>query len=137
MKPFTKARRSKVRRIEPSEHQIQSAYFDWVRLAYPGCKLIYAVPNGGKRHIVTAMKMQREGVTPGMPDVNIDVPKISDTVSDYYGMRIEVKTKKGALNAAQKEAHIQLESVGIWVVVCRSTESMIEETKRYLGDWKP
>lgn len=134
-----------MRKLEPSEHQIQSAYFDWVRLTYPGTKLIYAVPNSSKLTDAGRVYKWQEGLTAGIPDVNIDVPTwmvssfvcAEELATHYAGMRIEVKTKNGKVSDEQRETHGQLTKAGYWVVVCRSTESMIEETKRYLGNWKP
>lgn len=117
---------------QASEHAIQSAYFEWVRLVYPGCKLIYAVPNAAKRGPALASWMKAEGLTAGMPDINIDIGR-----TGYHGMRIETKSFKGILTDEQKEAHEQLEKADYYVVVCRDTESMIEETKFYLRGWKP
>lgn len=115
-----------------SEHAIQSAYFDWVRLQYPGTKLIYANPNAAKRGPALAAWMKAEGLTAGIPDINIDVGRFG-----YHGMRIETKSIKGKLTNEQIEAHEQLEKADYWVVVCRDTDSMIEETKRYLKGWTP
>ena len=56
----------------PSEHQTQAAYFDWVRIkaqSDPRYSRIVAIPNGGHRHIATAVKLKAEGVQPGLPDV--------------------------------------------------------------------
>ena len=120
---------------QPSEHQIQSEYFECVRLTYHGCKLIYAVPNGGKRHIVTAMKLRAEGVTPGVPDVNIDIPRAYGHII-FHGMRIETKSAKGTTSEEQDLAILQLISCQYRVVVCNSTEMMIAATKDYLKGWK-
>ena len=53
-----------------SEHAEQAGFVTWFRTKYPGT-LIFAIPNGGKRDIVTAKKLQMEGVTPGVPDLFI------------------------------------------------------------------
>jgi len=119
------------RPFTPTEHEIQCAYFDWVRLQYPYCKLIYAVPNGSSKSMPAALKFKREGLTPGMPDVNIDIPR-----GDYHGMRIEFKSANGFVADTQKIAHQQLNDAGYWVVVCRTTEAAIEATKAYLGEWR-
>ena len=54
----------------PTEHQIQCAVIDFCALkGIP----IFAIPNGGFRHITTAKKLQREGVKSGVPDLFIPV----------------------------------------------------------------
>ncbi len=118
-------------KLLPNEHQIQAAYFDWVRLTYPGCKLIYAVPNGANKSPAARMKFMREGQIPGMPDVNIDIQR-----QGRPGMRIEVKSAKGLLSKDQIEAIKQLDKAGYETWVCHSTDEMIRMTEIYLGDWK-
>lgn len=127
---------------QASEHAIQAAYFQWVRLAYPGTKLIYAVPNAAKRGPALASWMKAEGLTAGIPDINIDIPRTPPYMAfvptgGFHGMRIETKSIKGKLTDEQAEAHKQLQKAGYFVTVCRDTESMILQTKIYLGDWKP
>lgn len=114
-------------KLLPSEHQIQSAYFDWVRKAYPGCKLIYAVPNGSNKSPVQRVKFQREGLTPGIPDVNIDVANAT-----YHGARIEFKTHNGKVSVEQTKVMDQLRAHRYRVVVCRSVDEAIEFTSSYL-----
>lgn len=119
------------KQLLPSEHQIQCAYFDWVRIAYPHCKLIYAVPNGSSKSMPAALKFKREGLTPGMPDINIDIAR-----GEYHGMRIEFKSRHGFVNDQQKFVHAQLADAGFWVVIARSTEEGIQATRAYLGEWR-
>jgi hypothetical protein len=117
--------------LSPSEHVIQAAYFQWVRLRYPDLKLIYATPNAAKRSPQLARYMLAEGLTAGIPDVNIDIPR-----GDYAGARIEFKKRDGRVTPEQKEAQRQLAGAGYWVIECRSTEAAIDATKSYLGDWQ-
>lgn len=55
---------------EPSEHQEQCAFVEW--LDHTGYKFT-AIPNGGVRNIAQAMILQREGVRPGLPDILVIV----------------------------------------------------------------
>lgn len=111
-----------------SEHQIQAQYFDLVRLHMPGTKLIYAVPNGANKSPAARMKFKREGLTPGVPDVNIDIPR-----DIYHGMRIEFKSATGVCSDDQKDAHRQLLDAGYCVAVYRDAVEAWEITKKYLG----
>ena len=48
------------------EHQVQVAicnYLDLRKVCY------FAIPNGGKRNIITASKLKAEGVKKGVPDL--------------------------------------------------------------------
>lgn len=88
------------RRKSP-EHFEQSAFFRWLDYtltpSHPEYRyLIYAVPNGGKRNIVTAMKLKAEGVRPGVFDVNVDI-----AAGTFYGMKIEFKAGKNKLTEEQ------------------------------------
>jgi len=111
-----------------SEHQIQSAYFDAVRRAWPQLKLIYSTPNGGLRNKVVAVKLKREGLTPGIPDVNIDIP-----AHGYHGARIEFKVPGNKPTDNQKEAHRQLTEAGYLVEIHTDPEKAFEWTRWYLS----
>ena len=54
----------------PSEHIEQVNFVNWVEYNYPKIKL-FAIPNGGKRSIKTAIDLKSEGVKRGVPDLFI------------------------------------------------------------------
>lgn len=109
---------------EPTEHQIQCAVVDWCALkGIP----IFAIPNGGYRAIVTAMRMQREGVKAGVPDLFIPIVK-----APFGGLWIEMKTSKGRLEPKQK-FWLDLLSKQYATAVCRSVDAGIETIKNYLA----
>ena len=85
-----------------SEHEEQVLLFKMIDLyssRYPGLLNAFAIPNGGKRNIVTAKKLKAEGVKAGYPDVGIDI-----AARGYHGLRIELKRSDGGkgLSADQK-----------------------------------
>lgn len=53
-----------------AESAIQCAYIDACR-HYPPTRMVYAIPNGGKRSKVEASIMKGEGVLAGMPDTHL------------------------------------------------------------------
>ncbi len=115
---------TKGKNLEPSEHQIQSALVDWCALnGVP----VFAIPNGGFRHIATARKLQREGVKPGVPDLFIPVVKMP-----YGGLFIEMKTPEGKVSVHQKE-WISMLKEQYAVSVCRSLDDAIGVIRKYLG----
>jgi len=66
-------RRAKPRELE-RPHQV--ALIKWVRSvkgAYPVLKILYAVPNGGKRNFRVARKLKAEGVMAGVADLCLPV----------------------------------------------------------------
>lgn len=127
-------------KLKISESQLQSSYFDWVRNVlykeHPEFqKLIFAIPNGGHRHISVARKLKREGVEEGVLDVKIDIPQWADHFDIiYYGAYIEFKVGYNKLTKSQIEFKEQVEKVGHKVIVVRDyVEDAINFTKGYLG----
>lgn len=116
-------KRSASRSLEPTEHEIQSALVDWCALnGVP----IFAIPNGGFRHIGTARKLQREGVKPGIPDLFVPICRVGKG-----GLFIEMKTKKGRIRPDQAFWIAEL-SHQYQVVVCRSLDEGIASIRTYL-----
>jgi|SRR6185369_5625340 len=71
----------------PTEDQEQIKLASW--LTNQGIKF-YAIPNGGSRNVIEAVKFKRCGVQPGIPDLCIPIPSGS-----YHGLYIELKREKG------------------------------------------
>lgn len=82
---------------------------------YPQLHNVFAIPNGGKRNIVTAMKMQAEGVRSGVPDLYVALP-----TAKYHGLFIEMKkVKGGVVSENQKDWINRLNNAGYKAVVCK------------------
>jgi hypothetical protein len=112
----------------PTEHQIQAAYFQLVRLKLKEYPLIYAVPNGSNKSPMQRVKFQREGLTPGILDVNIDYPR-----KGYHGMRIEFKRdSKISLSDEQRVIAEQLFRAGYHVAKHWDPEEAFNATQEYL-----
>lgn len=145
----------------PNEHEIQTAYFDWVRMARLGPEndwawLIFAIPNGaklpymktesGQRISPQATKLLNEGLTPGVADVFVSVPVISkirghfklvgaDDLGPYYlnsGLYLEFKRPDGAHRKEQKEFQRRTEAVGYLYRIVKDSTAAIEMTINYL-----
>lgn len=98
------------------EHDEQVALFQWIALErnIPELGLLFAIPNGGKRHIFTAKKLKAEGVKPGVPDLFLPVAR-----GGYHGLFLEMKREKGGrLSQHQKEWGEALTAQGYVVVSC-------------------
>jgi hypothetical protein len=108
------------------EHQIQSAIIDWARMTRLPYDKIYAIPNGGKRGIRTAIALKKEGVLPGMPDLCWPIAR-----GKYHGLYIEVKTTKGRVSDDQKLIQEFLHGEGYCVRIARSTYEGIEVIEEY------
>lgn len=106
----------------PSEHVEQRDFVSWFRKTYPGV-LLFAIPNGGKRHAVTAQKLKLEGVVPGVHD--LFVPE--------WRLWIEMKRQRGgSLSQAQKDFGAEMERVGYDWIVCKGCEDAKTQTEAYL-----
>lgn len=103
------------------EHQVQVAicqYLDLRGVCY------FAIPNGGKRNVVTAVKLKKEGCQPGTPDLCI--------IHEGQAFFLEVKRPastaggKGRLSPAQKEMIGRIEEAGGEVKIVYSVADVIE-----------
>lgn len=99
-----------------SEHTEQANLFEWAALqtnVMPELEWLYAVPNGGKRHIAVAAKMKAEGVKAGVPDVVLPAAR-----GGYFGLYIEMKVDGRKPSKSQKKWLKYLISAGYHAVVC-------------------
>ena len=76
-----------------SEDMEQANFVSWFRKTYKDVR-IFAIPNGGHRHIAVAAKLKVTGVCSGVPD--LFVPE--------WRLWIEMKREKGgSVSAEQKD----------------------------------
>jgi hypothetical protein len=141
-----------------SEHDEQATFFEWVDLnrvyardpnIRKALKLCYAVPNGAKLEKIKnkkgdwwspqANKLKKEGLEPGMPDINLDWPVISGRLGIKEpphdikaGLRIEMKYGKNKLSDFQKDKKYLLEQAGFKYEVCYSAQEAIRAVIHYL-----
>lgn len=110
------------------ESKTQRVCVKWFRLVYPKLsRLLFAVPNGGKRGIREAAIMKAEGVVAGVADLILIIPS-----KEYHALAIEMKTDKGKQNENQKLWQEDFEKSGGKYVVCRSFDAFRAEIERYL-----
>ena len=112
------------------EHLHQVAVFRWAAYQtgkYPGLGLMFAVPNGGARHIAVARKLKAEGVKAGVPDIFLPVPH-----GTYHGLFIEMKSTKGKTVETQDLWLDRLAHQGYKVAVCRGAEEAIHIIQAYM-----
>lgn len=98
------------------ESDTQIACFEYFSLAYPKLRpLFFAVPNGGSRNKREAARMKREGVTAGVADAILLIPK-----GEYHGLCIEFKTATGRQSREQKAFQEATEKQGYLYKICRN-----------------
>lgn len=115
-----------------SESQEQQALFRWWRLFQPKLapgRVMYAIPNGGRRDAVTGARLKAEGVLAGVPDVFLAAP-----MPPHAGLYIEMKRRTGGrATPAQQAMLATLEASGYAVAVCYGWREAADEIVRYLG----
>jgi len=97
-------------REHPTEAQIQVALvtqlrWRWQALPAEQRPFIFAIPNGGRRDPREAAHMLAQGVTAGLPDLQIVMPGGSV-------IWVELKAHNGVLRQSQKDIHAKLKMLG-------------------------
>ena len=119
-----------IRTFKRSESEEQRMLVEWAALSekrHPELKLLHAVPNGGKRHIKTAMALKAEGAKPGVPDLCLPVARCG-----YHGLYVEMKAAKGRTSEAQDWWLKELNEQSYLAKVCRSFEEARDLMLDYL-----
>lgn len=116
----------------PSEHEEQKALMLWVKTQIGRGRVeltnLFAIPNGGDRHIAVAGKLKAEGVKRGVPDLFLAWP-----TKTHHGLFIELKKRAGGtVSTLQKAWHEGLRAVGYAVVVAKGCEEAREAITTYL-----
>lgn len=121
---------NKVKALTLSESSEQALLFKWAawnHSAYPELELMYHVPNGKKRDIITASRLKAEGVKAGVPDICLPVAR-----SGYHGMYIELKVRNNKASELQESWLKRLSEQGYFTAVCYGWYEAAEVIKRYL-----
>lgn len=117
--------------MKQTEHYEQVKLFQWAKAQsskYPQLTMMFAIPNGGQRNIVTATKLKAEGVKSGVPDVFLAYPSL-----DCNGLFIEMKSPKGKVSENQREWIAGLSAHGYMCAVCYSFDEAKKVICEYLG----
>jgi hypothetical protein len=113
------------------ESRIQRAVIQWWALAHKafGVRefLLFAIPNGGRRDVITASIMKAEGVRRGTSDLFLAVP-----MCGRHGLWIEMKAPDGVLKPEQKTFQDEVAGLGYAVSVCRSFNEAMNLITDYL-----
>ena len=121
-------RRAKPRELE-RPHQV--ALIKWVRTVrdiYPVLKLLYAVPNGGKRNLRVARKLKAEGILVGVADLCLPAAR-----RDYHGLYIEMKSEEGVATKEQKEFLRSVSGEGYCAVIAQGVDEAKSTLEWYIG----
>ena len=103
--------------LKTTESDEQISLFRWAQIASsvkPELKLMFHVPNEGKRTRYSGGKLIAEGLKPGVPDVCLPVPN-----KKYHGLFIEMKKPRGGVVSDNQKACMEmLSNNGYCVTVC-------------------
>lgn len=113
------------------EHQLQISCVKWFNLKYPYLRgRLFAVPNGGRRDMITGLKLKEEGVVAGVSDL------ILLKSNQHYGaLLIEMKRKDGRQSDNQKWWQSVVCAEGEYkYVICRSLDDFMREVNDYLNN---
>ena len=88
---------------------------------------MFAIPNGGHRHISVAKKLKAEGVKSGVPDILLPAAR-----GGYHGLFVEMKSGKNKPTPVQEKWHAALRQEAFHVEVCYGWVNAAEVIKKYL-----
>ncbi len=115
-----------------TEHSEQCAVIAWARHheeRYPALKLLFAVPNAGKRSPGAARYYLDEGLKSGIPDLILPIAR--DELTN--GLAIEMKFGKNKTTPEQDWWLQALSDYGWYTQVCHSADEAIKTIREYLG----
>ena len=102
-----------LKRGEDTEQMGVIDWANWNTGRFPELKLLFHVPNGGKRNAAEAARFKAMGVKAGVPDLCLPVPR-----GGYAGLYIEMKYGKNKTTEKQEEWIHSLIEQGYLVKLC-------------------
>lgn len=115
----------------PTESVEQQRLFQWARMAsgaHPELRLMYKIPNEGKRTRAGGGRMLAEGLKKGVPDICLPVAR-----GGCHGLYIELKrTRDSRVTQEQLEWIDALKDQGYAAAVCRGCDEAITLIVDYL-----
>ena len=115
-----------------SEHQEQSRLIKWAwyrAATIPELRLLFAIPNGGRRDAATGAMLKREGTKRGVPDLMLPVAR-----HGFNGLFIELKRRTGGKVSPEQHDWIErLRSAGYAVCVCHGFDAAVRAIEQYLS----
>lgn len=114
-----------------TEAEEQIALMNWAQMmsgVIPELKMLYHVPNEGKRSKAAGGKLKAMGLKKGVPDIVLPVPR-----GKYHGLYMELKrVDSGHATEEQLWWLEQLEWYGYAVTICRGWQNASKAIMNYL-----
>jgi hypothetical protein len=116
-----------LKRGEDTEQMGVIDWANWNKNHFPELKMLFHIPNGGKRSATEAARFKAMGVKAGVPDLCLPVPR-----GGFAGLYIEMKYGKNKTTDNQKEWIADLQKQGYKVAVCYGGEEATRTLEAYL-----
>lgn len=117
------------------EDQEQIALFEWANLMaikYPELRLLYHIPNEGRRSAREGARLKAMGLKAGVPDLCLPVAR-----GGFHALYIELKApKNGRTTEHQREWLERLVSAGNYACVSRGWKNAADVIRWYLEEAK-
>lgn len=121
-----------VKNTVPTEEQEQIALFEWAELqsaTYPELKLMFHIPNEGRRSYAAGKAMKRAGLRSGVPDIFLPAAH-----GGAHGLFIEMKRQRGSkISPQQKSFLTELANAGYAAEIAFGWVQAAEIIKEYLS----
>lgn len=114
---------------EAAEQEALFRWAAWMESRLPELRLLFHIPNGGRRDSREAARLKAQGVKPGVPDLFLPVAR-----HGYHGLWIELKVSRGKASANQCQWIGDLGEQGYQAVVCWGWEAASEVITKYLQE---
>nr|DAM20940.1 MAG TPA: Nuclease [Caudoviricetes sp.] len=116
-----------LKRGEDTEQMGVIDWANWNTGRFPELKMLFHVPNGGKRNAAEAARFKAMGVKAGVPDLCLPCPR-----GGYAGLYIEMKYGKNKTTENQNEWISNLQKEGYKVAICYGGEDATHLLEAYL-----
>lgn len=117
-------------RLYPTEEQEQTVVIHWAEMMagrWPELRMLFHVPNGGKRSKTEAARFRAAGVRSGVPDLFLPCSR-----GGYHGIWIEMKAVGGRVSAEQARWQTELLGQGYMCAVCYGADAAIATIEKYM-----
>lgn len=114
---------------ESNEQQTLFGWAKWMEYKWPELRLLYHIPNEGKRSRRTGARLKAEGLKTGVPDICLPVPR-----GEHHGLYIELKRRKNSKTTQDQMDWIEdLNAQGYVAAVCEGCDEAISLITSYLS----
>ena len=117
-------------RLYPTEEEEQTVVMHWAAMAagrWPELRLLFHIPNGGKRLKTEAARFRAAGVRSGVPDLFLPCAR-----GGYHGLWIEMKAVGGRVSREQEQWRKDLLEQRYMCAVCYGADAAIATIEKYM-----